>query len=177
MIKAGKVLMWIGAIGAVLVIIVGGLVAFFGIRELTQVTNSDRTAFTQTTTVQATKGKKMAIWVQDPDVYDPADCTVTRPDGSELPHSGVTNANVEFDGRKWNTVGYYEPVADEQVTVQCQDSASRLIAPNFSVMAVFATAFGIVGGIVGFGFVFILFALGLILFLVGRSQQNSAQRR
>lgn len=122
-------------------------------------------------TVELAAGEARALYSQETTQGGAIDCSVTGPDGQEVPltRSDADGANdLDVLG-----LGVFTAQEAGTYTATCTGGAT-IIGPVVDVASATPGVLGLLGGLAGLGLAFLLFVIGLILWFVGRSQDRSA---
>lgn len=166
--RAPKILMIIGGIIMALSVIIGVVVSVIG---FTAALGGDFEELSSGSgTFAAEEGDVIQLYVQE---GTPAPrCALNTPDGSEPTPGSFQSSTRTTGGASWTSFdSFTAPVAGEY-QIDCGGTPVA-VGPPVSIGGIFGAVSGILVGIGG-GFVgFVLLAIGLILWLVGRNKQTA----
>lgn len=166
--KAGKVLLIISAVLAVITAVCTVLSCNW-MKEITALVDNGVEVRGGTATVTMSRGDRKAIWVPK---EASGRCDVTGPDGEPLTLGGTGSVTVTANHDEYHRMGTFTAAKAGQHTLTCSGNPDGvLIGEDFDSGSIVRGAFALMGaigaGVLGGG----LFLLGLILWLVGRSQR------
>jgi hypothetical protein len=168
----GGALFWIGlALGVVSLI--ATVISGVGLARNAEGLEDSR-AIIGPTTVTLQAGEVRGI-VQESTESPVPDCSVTGPDGSEVPLRGSGDLSSEWGVAGFLVVADFEAAQGGEHTVDCQGSAATLIPP-VGLEGLLGGAFVAFAGVIGMGLGVTLALLGAVLWLIGRSQSKNAVR-
>jgi hypothetical protein len=168
----GAVLFWVGLV-LTLVSLVATVASGFSLARNAEGLEDAR-AIVGSTTVTLQAGEVRGIVKESTQDPDPS-CAVTGPDGAEVPVRGAGELSSQWGLLSFIVVADFEATASGDHTVSCEGSAATLIPP-VGVDGLLGGAFVIVAGVLGMGFGVTLALIGLVLWIVGRSQSSKAMQ-
>lgn len=166
----GAVLFWVGLV-LTLVSLIATVASGFSLARNAEGLEDAR-AVIGSTTVTLQAGELRGIVKESTQDPDPA-CAVTGPDGAQVPVRGAGQMSSEWGLVSFLVVADFEATTSGEHTVSCEGSAATLIPP-VGVDGLLGGAFVIVAGVLGMGFGVTLALIGVVLWLVGRSQSSKA---
>ncbi|MCT1460383.1 hypothetical protein M3G03_12685 [Aestuariimicrobium sp. p3-SID1156] len=167
--RAGKVLMAISAVLAVITVVCSVL-SYNWLKEISALVDNSVQVRGGTATVTLNPGDRKAIWVP---TGAAGRCEVAGPDGEPLTLGGTGSVTITANQDEYHRMGTFTATEAGNHTLTCSgDSDGILVGEDFDAGSVARGAFALMGaigaGVTGGG----LFLLGLILWLVGRSQRT-----
>ena len=166
----GAGLFWVGLVITVVSLVVTAASGFSLARNAEGL--EDARAIVGSTSVTLQAGELRGIVKESTQDADPS-CTVTGPDGGDLPVRGADELSSQWGMLSFLVVADFEATASGEHTVSCEGAAATLIPP-VGVDGLLGGAFVLVAGVLGMGFGLTLALIGLVLWLVGRSQSSKA---
>lgn len=162
--KAPKILIIIGSVTLALSVILGIVLAVVGLGDVAGGADDLEQFPSGAGTVVAEEGDSLQIYV--PEGFPPPTCDVAGPAVGEGTSQSST---VGAGGTTWVSVHSFTAEAAGEYSVDCGDLPIA-VGPPVSILGIFAGVGGILLGLGGGFFGFVLLALGVILLLVRRSK-------
>lgn len=169
--KGGAITFWIGAVllvVSVAVAVVTGVMTFNTVQDA--VDQAESISGDTTLTLQA--GDKRTIYQVDQGT-EQAECTVTGPDGQQVPLRQGAEVNASQNNTSYSSVADFTATESGDYQVSCEGPRT-LVGPTLDVRGAVGGVFGLAAGIGGAFLGLIIALIGAIIWFVGRGESKRA---
>ncbi|WP_194288684.1 hypothetical protein [Ornithinicoccus halotolerans] len=169
--RGGAITFWTGVVIALISTV---LTALLGWRTYDEVTTLVEQAepVEGSTTVTLQEGEAREIY-QLEQGQERAECTVTGPDGQDLPLRRTSTIEGSDGQESYFNLGGFEAGQSGDHVVECAGPPT-FVGPPLDVFGTVGSVLGVVGGLFGVGLGVVLMIVGAIIYLVGRNQDKRA---
>lgn len=169
--RGGAITFWIGLVIALVSVLLAGVLGWRAYEEISTVVDQAEPV-EGPTTVTLQQGEAREIYQVEQGV-EQADCTVTGPDGQQVPVERTQTIEGSTGEESFFNVGGFQAEQGGDYVVECT-GPQTFVGPRIDLFATVGSVFGVVGGLFGLGLGLVLMLVGAILWFVGRSADKRA---